>query len=294
MAIEWFLVFFTLFVCLAAGTFAGTALAAWFGKGEKIQMPGLVTAFVALVAGGITSFLHLKTPARFFGQFGNVESPINHELIAVIVMGIVMAVYFFQLRNKKMPSKIVSAISAIVSLLVVIVVSISYLLAARPAWDTFLLPVYYIVNAALLGAFVLFIIAKATGEDELLSGAYAKSALVSLGVSVLVLAGYMAHITSTAGTVYSQVYHSDLMRVPPISPDIMATRLLSGDLAAIFWGLVVVIGIAIPAAVLFLRRNAKTQNTAIVLAGGALVALVVGGVAFRALLYIIGSAVFIY
>lgn len=292
MAIQWNLVLFTLFNCLAAGTFAAIAVSAILGKGEKIQMPGLVTAFVALAIGGIASFLHLETPARLFGQFANLSSGITLELIMTVVIGIVMVAYFLALRNKKAVSKALAWAAVAVCAVFILVMSGSYLMASRPVWDTFLLPLYYLVQSALFGAFAALVIAKLTGEDDALSELFTRGALVSTGVLALVVAGYAAHIGAVmgdyTGTSYV-VYHVGPFTAADASAGF--SRIISGDLSAVFWGLVVVVGLAVPAGAAAMSKNAKAASSFAALAGAGLVAALAGGVAFRTVLYVIGSTV---
>lgn len=289
MAVQWNLVLFTLFNCLSAGTFAAIAISAILGKGEKIQMPGLLTAFAALAVGGIASFLHLQTPSRLFGQFANITSGITLELIMTVVIGIVMVAYFVVLRNKKPVSKVLAWIAVAVSVVFVLVMSASYLMPSRPVWDTFLLPVYYLVQSAVFGAFAALVIAKMTGEDGALVDLFTKGALISTGALAVVVAAYTVHIGSVMGDYVGSsyvVYH-----VGPFTATDASTgfsRMISGDLAAVFWGLVVVVGLAVPAGVLAAKKSASSFAT---LAGVGLVAALAGGVAFRVILYVIGSTV---
>lgn len=292
MDIQWSLVLFTLFNCLAAGTLGAVAVAAILGKGEKIQMPGLVTAFAALVIGGAASYLHLQTPSRLFGQFANLSSGITRELIMTVVIGIVMVACFLVLRNKGVVSRGLGWAALAVSIVFVLVMSDSYLMASRPVWNTFFLPLYYFVQSAVFGCFAALVIAKMTGEDDALGTLLTKSALVSTGALALVVAGYVAHIGAVmgdyAGTSYV-VYHVGPFTAVDASSGL--ARMISGDLAALFWGLVVVVGLAIPAGVLVAKKSAQTASSFASLAGAGLVAALAGGVAFRAILYAIGSTV---
>ncbi|MGV8084366.1 MAG: dimethyl sulfoxide reductase anchor subunit family protein [Coriobacteriia bacterium] len=294
MTIQWSLVLFTLFICLAAGSFAGIALTAWFGKGDKLQMPGLITALAALAVGGIASFLHLQTPARLFGQFANVASGITRELIMTVVIGIVMVAYFVVLRRGTAIPKLLSGLAVVSSVALVLIMSDSYLMAARPTWDTWLLPAYYLAGAAVLGTLAVFIIAKLTGEDETLSRAFVKGGLASLAVQALVITGYVAHIASVAKSAYVGTSYVLFTVGPfvPVSPTATLGRLLSGDIALTFWGLVVIVGVAVPLVVLMTSERVRTSSAAVLLAATGLVAALVGGAAFRALLYVVGMPVF--
>ncbi len=292
MEIQWSLVLFTLFNCLAAGMLGAVAVTAILGKAEKIQMPGLIAAFGSLVIGGFASYLHLKTPTRLFGQFANLDSGITRELIVTVVIGIVMVACYIALRNKKALSKPLAWFALVVSVVFIYVMSDSYLMAARPVWDTVFLPLYYLVQSVLFGSLGALVIAKLKAEDDSLVAILAKSALVSTGVLALVLVGYMVHI----GSVMSEYTGADYISYhvgPFVGVDASSgfTRIVSGDLAVVFWLVVVVVGLAVPAAILATRNKGKNSTSLATLAGAGLVAALAGGVAFRAILYVVGSTV---
>jgi len=99
MNIEWALVFFTLFVGLSVGTFAGVVLTEWWGKAEQVRLPGAITALVALVIGGISSVLHLGHPERIFGALGHPTSGIFTEALLIGLFGLDIVAYMIAMRR---------------------------------------------------------------------------------------------------------------------------------------------------------------------------------------------------
>jgi anaerobic dimethyl sulfoxide reductase subunit C (anchor subunit) len=294
MELQWPLIVFTTFICLSAGTFGSVAITSFREEYARIQLPGLATAFVALAIGGGASVLHLETPSRYFGQLGNIRSGINQEIIMMALVGFMMVVYFIQLRRTGKAGKTIKIVSAVLSLLLVLTMGHLYMMPARPAWNTVLLPTYYLFNAILLGVLVTVLLAAATGKPDPKLGT---TAVAILGAFTLNIAVYVFYIISLSKWVYSDVLHVDTTTVPSVDPAVIGERLLSGDLAFLFWGAVIVIGLVLPLVILLVVRKATGANVAVFtrnIAAVAIVLVVAGGLAFRVLLYFAASTVFVY
>jgi anaerobic dimethyl sulfoxide reductase subunit C (anchor subunit) len=297
MELQWPLIVFTTFICLSAGTFGSIAIASLKEKYETIQLPGLIFAFVALIIGGLASVLHLQTPTRYFAQFGNISSGINQEIGMIALVGILMVIYFIQLRRNGNANKVIKILSALLSLALVLVMSHSYLMPAIPAWNTLLLPLYYVLHALLLGVLVTVVL-LAIGTAESAQGSKLNTAaLAVLGVFALSIAAYTFYFTSLSSGAYSAVLHVDTTTVPPVDPATIGARLISGDLALLYWGAVIGIGLILPLVVLLIARKASGGQAATLISTSAIigiVAVIVGGLAFRVLLYFAAASVFIY
>jgi anaerobic dimethyl sulfoxide reductase subunit C (anchor subunit) len=289
MAIQWALVIFTLLICLASGIFAGAGLLAVFGKGQKLQVPAVIAALLALVIGGVASFMHLEHWNRAFNGFGNISSGITQELIGIVVFFIVLVIYFVVSRNGETP-KWAGVLAIIVGVGLVIVMSTSYMMPARPVWATVALYVFYLAQMVAAGGAALWLISSAVGVDDatVVSARITAIGGVLVIVSLVIYAGYISAISSpTVG------YYFD-----PTDPtkEMQATtgfglQLLSGSLAIYFWGAVVVGG-AIAAVLGFLRW--RRADGGLPLAAIALVCTLAGGVAFRAALYILGVSIYAF
>lgn len=138
MEIQVPLILFTSFLAWAGGTFAAQGVLAIKKQGAKIQMTSLVVAFVLLVLGGILVLFHLERPLHIFNGFGNPTSGITQELIAIVLIGIWMIVYFVMIRQSKdgnVPSWC-GIVAIILAAALDIVMSHSYMMAARPTWNS--------------------------------------------------------------------------------------------------------------------------------------------------------------
>ena len=129
-------------------------------------MPGTIMAIAAFLVGGGVSALHLGHPERIFGGFSNLQSGVTRELIAFVIIGIIMVVYLVTLYRKVAISKALAAIAVLGSVGTVIVFADSYLMPARPVWNTVLLPATYLASAAVLGLFTLNILAAADSQGN--------------------------------------------------------------------------------------------------------------------------------
>ena len=64
MEIQWPLILFTFFNCLAGGIFLMQGILTLSGKGKAMQFVSCVSAIVALAIGGLSVFFHLQHPLR--------------------------------------------------------------------------------------------------------------------------------------------------------------------------------------------------------------------------------------
>jgi anaerobic dimethyl sulfoxide reductase subunit C (anchor subunit) len=297
MELQWPLIVFTTFICLSAGTFGSIAIASLKEEYKAIQLPGLVFSFVALIIGGAASVLHLQTPTRYFAQFGNISSGINQEIAMIALVAIIMVVYFVQLRRSGDANKVIKIIAAVLSLVLVLVMSHSYLMPSIPAWNTILLPIYYVLHAVLLGVLVTVALLAINKSESAQGSRLNTVALVALVVFALSIVAYVLYFTSLSSGAYSDVLHVDTTTVPPLDPATIGTRILSGDLALLFWGAVIVIGLVLPLVSLLIARKASGTKAVSLISSSVIIGIVLviaGGLAFRVLLYFAAGSVFIY
>lgn len=198
MEMQWPLMVFTLFVCLGAGVFAVQGLLALLGKGKELQLWALVVSALSLVVGGVGSFLHLQHWERVFNGFGHLTSGITQELIGIVVFALALVVYFVMLRRSDtgMPPRWCAVLAIIVAVALVVVMALSYNMGAKPVWDTPLLWLYYLSDAAFLG---FLAVAMLAGWKE---GAIQPASLSSPGAAAEATA-------SVAGTSAGAGAHTD-------------------------------------------------------------------------------------
>ena len=101
MEIQWPLILFTFFNCLAGGIFLMQGILTLSGKGKAMQLASCVSAIVALAIGGLSVFFHLQHPLRMLNGFGHITSGITIELIFVIVFAIAVVLYFLMMRRSE-------------------------------------------------------------------------------------------------------------------------------------------------------------------------------------------------
>ncbi len=277
MAVQWELLFFSLFLGLGMGCFAFVAVTEWTGKLESVRLPGAITSLVLLGIGGIISALHLGHPERAFHILGNIGSGISQEFIMSAVAGVIIVIYIALLLWEG-ASPAARKNTAIVGLIAAVILVFStghlYVLGARPAWNTYILPILYIAMAAPLGLFAMYIWLVQKGENGEIQQLN-KTAFYSLIVLAVVIIAYFIY----------------LFAAPFPDPSRSPLRLLTGDLALIFWGAVVLIGLAVPLVIAFRNMKDAASANSITMPVLALLAVVVGSVGMRAIIYLIGSSV---
>lgn len=299
MELEWPLILFTFFVCLASGILLSQGVMTVLGKGKKMQLASLVSSLVALVIGGISVFLHLQHWERIFNGFGHITSGITLEFIGCVIFFIVLVVFFLMMRRSEdgQAPKWCGVLAIIVGVGMPAVTGDSYLMESLPTWDTFLLPVYYVVNAIFFGMLANVIIANVTKDEEVIPTS-SMVAVVAGIVSLVLVIAYAAYI-GAQGASYSDItYYFDPTlpdsHMVDIENDFIGT-LFAGSNAALFWVGAIIVGIVVPVVLAFMAKQAaaKGNNQQVLpMAVIAIVCALAGGIFWRMLLYM--SAVHVF
>ncbi len=299
MELEWPLILFTFFVCLASGILLGQGLMTVLGKGKKMQLVSLVSSLVALAVGGVAVFLHLQHWERIFNGFGHITSGITLEFIGCVVFFVVLVVYFLMMRRAEdgMAPKWCGVLAIIMGVAMPAITGDSYLMEALPSWNTPLLPVYYVVNAVFFGMLAIMIIGAVTKTDDVIETSGLIGAVAGV-VSLVVIIAYAAYI-SAQGAQYSDItYYFDPTlpdsHMVDIEGDFIGT-VFAGANAPLFWIGAVIVGVVIPAVLAFLAKqaaaNGKTQQV-LPMAVAGLVCALAGGICWRMILYMVSVHVF--
>ncbi|MCL1797680.1 MAG: dimethyl sulfoxide reductase anchor subunit [Eggerthellaceae bacterium] len=287
MEIQWPLVIFTLFVCLGAGIFAMQGLLTVLGKGEKSQISAVIAAAAAVIVGGVASFLHLQHWDRAFNGFGQLSSGITQELISIVVLFIVLIIYFAVARKGLAP-KWAGALAIFIGVSVVALMTTSYIMPARPVWASPLLYLFYFSQAFAAGAAGVWLLSSLSKEADAASLMVKCTAIGGALVTVSLLA-YAAYIgTINVGSV-GNYWDSTIPTASLIDNSNLVGKLLGGEFALPFWLALIFGGIA-PAILAFLKWKGEHIN--IPFASLSIVCILVGGIAFRAVLYMLGFSVF--
>ena len=296
MELQWPLILFTTFVAWSAGLFGAQGAAALAGEGRRAQMPALIGSAALLAVGGIAVFFHLEHWERIFNGFGNPTSGITQELACIVVVGVLMVVAFVMLRRgagdgaaagaangeagraagddgaPALP-KWLAALMIAAAALLVLVTGHSYMMAARPAWDSLLGPLTLLGAACAAGPLTFAAIAAIVGS--------AANAALSVAYLAFMAASTASH---TAVGYYFDPTHptAGMVDVSALSP------FAAGSLPV---AVVAVVAALAPVACAIAGR--KTGNWKVWGAAGALCA-VAGAVALRMAFYSAGASVYLF
>lgn len=297
MSIQWALLFFAVFAGMSMGLLTFIAYQEIRGGRHDITIPGLVIALVLLVVGGISSALHMGHPEQAFYVLSNIGSGIAQELIGTVVaLATILAFLYVVARRKRSAVKPVAVVALVVGLVFPFVMGHAYLMGARPAWNTWFLPVMFVGDALAMGwcmAFALASMRKADADEIALAR---KAAVIGIAVFAASLALWLTGV---------------LVAYEP-APSRSLGRILSGDLAVVFWLGVVAAGIVVPLLTGILGGRyleggsaasasgtveaAKAGNPTLVLAVVGVTGILIASVAVRVIMYTVGTSVqsFIY
>lgn len=288
MELQWPLIIFTTLVAWSAGLFATQCVCSLKGEAAKAQMPAWITSAVLLVVGGVAVFFHLEHWERIFNGFGHLTSGITQELIAIVVLAVVALVYLVLLRKSeggKLPAWICVA-GIVVAVVLVAVMAHSYIMAARPAWDSSLWIVYVLGNACALGPLTMALIVALTEGEGAVSNL---GALLAVGGSAVGVAGAVAYgaIVQVSGGSFSSIpFYFD--PVHPAKAMVDAAGVV-GSQALLIWGAAVILGALAPLGCALFGKKKGSWKIA---AGVGVACAVVGAVCMRVAFYNAGLSVF--
>ncbi len=288
MELQWPLILFTTFVAWCAGLFGAQAVAALRGEAKNSQMTSWIVAAVLLVIGGISVFLHLEHWERIFNGFGHITSGITQELICIVILAIAAVVYLVMLRKSgegNVPAW--CAICAIIaSALLVIVMAHSYVMSARPAWDS-MLQIGSLLGAALImGPLTLGFVMALKGDD---TAPLAKIALIAVVVGTVLIAAYAFAVQASGDSFTNVGYYFDPTHPTYGMED--AAAIVASQLPFLWVGGVIV-GAVLPLVCVFIAMR-KSQLWMACGAVGALCAAA-GAICMRVAFYVAGISVFMF
>ena len=290
MELQWPLILFTTLTAWACGVFGAAGVLALKGAGKKSQQLLAVLSCVLLALGGICVFFHLQHWERIFNGFGHITSGITQELIAIVVFVVVAVAYFVLARKSDdggtLP-KWMAWVAIAISVVLAAVCAHSYMMPARPAWNS-VLEVLSIVGAAcLLGPATVAAVLELKGED---SSACGMPAVVGSAIGAVCTAAYAAMIQLSAGA-FSQVgYYFDPTHPTKAMVDAGAAI---GDQSLLLWLGAVVVGAIVPLVLCILAKK-KGSGSWKLFGSLAVVAGLVGAICLRVAFYGAGLSVFMF
>lgn len=233
METQWPLLIFSVLLGITSGSFVFLGVGEIKGKFKDIRFIGSLIALICLAVGGCASVLHMGHPERATHLLGNLGSGLSKELFVVALMGIVAFIYVI-LSRKDYPgaSKVLGVIGAILGILLPVVAGASYLISARPAWDSAALPLMYLGAGLAMGMLLMCGLVLLRGKAAEEGGFALRLALAGVVIMIITAVAYLVWVAIA----------------PFQAPSRSIDRLISGDLAVMFWLGVVVIGLVAPAA----------------------------------------------
>ena len=153
MEIQWALVLFTVVSGAGAWLFAFSMLGSLLKKDAAPGKMETITAFVLVAVGGCMSVMHLSHVDRILEALNHPTSGIFIEAAMIGVLCVILAVYFVLLaRNSSEKARTaVGVLGLLVGMVFTYACGSSYLMEARPAWQTVTLPLAYFAFAMLRG-----------------------------------------------------------------------------------------------------------------------------------------------
>lgn len=284
MAVQWPILIFSILIGLSGGIMVFLGVGALKNRFKDVRFLLAILAIILLVAGGLASVLHLGHPERALHILGNPASGLSKELFVVGAMFLVALIYAIVAKKGfEGAIKVFALIGLVVGLILPFVAGASYMIAARPAWDSITLPLMY-VGTGLGGGMLLaaaITVAKGNAEDSKFAVILALAGVVAMIIAVV------AYVLWIGVAPYQAASRS-------------IDNVLSGSQAGLFWGAVVACGLVAPLvcailALVAVKKNPEGKNASVLLCVG-FVCAIVGSVAIRVIMFALGTSVeqFIY
>jgi DMSO reductase anchor subunit len=292
MELQWELILFTTFIAWSAGLFGTQALSAVFGLAKKAQVVSWVVSAIFLVIGGVAVFFHLEHWDRIFNGFGHLTSGITQELIAIVALALIAVVYLIFIRRSKDGASVpkwLAWLAVVVSAILVIVMAHSYMMSARPAWDSFIWVGYIMGNSLVLGPATLAVIMAFKGE----------TGFKQIGMWVLV--GALANLVfALAYGIFIQMVGASFTEVglyfDPTHPTKAMTdinEVVSGQ-ALLLWVAAVLVGSALPVIAAFIARKKGNADSFRLWSIVIIICVLIGAIAMRVVFYNMGLSVYMF
>ncbi len=210
---EWALIIFTTLAQLSVGTMfvllvVRTYLSGKHGAQKAAELTNVpfYAVAVAMALALVASLFHLGKLTHVIGAVPNLgTSWMSREVVCSVIFFVLVAVFAF-LEWRKLASEglrlTLAWLAVIVSVVLLLSMSMTYMLPAQPAWNTLATPINFYVTALLLGivgAAAALVAAAKTADLETLKPImkwFALGAVVLFGVELIVLPFYMAFLST--------------------------------------------------------------------------------------------------
>lgn len=260
MEVQLPLVLFTLLAGAGGGTMVFLCIADMLGFDAKVGRTACSVTAGLLVVGGLCSVLHLAQKMHVMAAVMNIGSfsGISMELIGLTVCFVLVALYWLLCRKGQSAKarRAVAVLCCLAGLAFCYIQGSSYVIAARPYWDTLLLPLGYWASGLAAGGVIFLSILVALGRPQEFVKRIATFALGALALQLVLYAAFAISVGEAALV----------------------------DNGAIVWGLEFIVGTLIPFALVVAVRQGKDPRLVYV----AVACVLIGGAAFRCMMWILG------
>lgn len=261
MEIQWSLVLFTVFSGAGGWMLLCICLSDFLGKFKKSAPIATVVACVLLAVGGLMSVTHLSHPERILNALQHPTSGIFIEAALIGISAAFGVVYFilFVRKSNTVARRVVAVLAAFFGVALAFMAGHSYMMEARESWNTYLLPLGYMLTAIPTGVAFYLIVAKLRKDDEDDIKAYSK---------------FLLGIGGIIGAVGAAAYGA----------------VTGGEAAVLYiWVLAVCVGGLLPAVFGFIAS--QKPKLALPLFIAAAVCAIVGSTAYRCYMWLSASTV---
>lgn len=261
MDIQWSLVLFTAIASCGTWVSVGVAVDELRGLTQRTNLVASVLALVLAVVGGIASVTHLSHPDRIMAVLSHPTAGIFLEALLIGLFIAAVAVYVILLKRDASAGarKAVAVLAAVIGIVFSFASGYSYMMEARTTWNTITLPLGYLGFGAASGLSLYLLLVACKKES---------AEAVKLAGLETVISGVLALVSGLAFG--------------------FASGAATGDAAAIFWVALVCGGLA-PLVCGWLARSKPAS--AVTMATVAFAGGIIGSIAFRAVMWMVGTAV---
>lgn len=263
--IQWPLVLFSMLAGCGGCAFAFAGLANVWGETTEVTLLVVGVAFALVVIGAICSMMHLATPKHAFAAVTHLLSfsGISLELIMLGVVCALMVVYAACATIfDNATGRLILGIAGIVSgVTLAFVTGHGYLISSKPTWNTKKLPLAYTGTAAVAGGFLYLMIGAFAGADPLVLSKLTWVLVSCVLFSVASVLAWLGHLGIERERRNPNLYRWGIVLCGLVAPTLAAVALVFVPVSPWF----------------------------AVVSGVGFIAAVIGGVAVRMLMWIVGA-----
>lgn len=262
MNIQWSLVLFTVISGCGAWLFACVAIDEFRKSSSKLRFPASIIAVVLLILGGIASATHLSHVERMLEVLNHPTEGIFLEALLLGLLALDILVYVILVKRDTAPAvrKALAVLGIALAAIFTFACGKSYMMASRPAWNTYALPLSYMGTAAASGTSLYLLLCAIFKVDD---DDVKKAATYTIGGAVLAIVCVLAYG--------------------------LVSGVAVGEQAILYWVGVVLVGCVVPGicgAVAY-RKPKKALPMGVIALAGALV----GSISIRSVMWLAGTVI---